>query len=55
MVKLLENVNQQPSSIVVAVAEEPFDEGFFQQFMKKTSHLGFSFFNKRAKFIYKQT
>ena len=32
---MLETVDQQASSTVVAAAEEPFDEGLFQQFMKK--------------------
>ena len=34
---MLETVNQQASSTVVAAAEEPFDEGLLQQFMKKNS------------------
>ena len=31
----METVGQQASSTVNAAAEEPFDEGLFQQFMKK--------------------
>ena len=35
MDRLLETVGQQASSTANAAAEEPFDEGLFQQFMKK--------------------
>ena len=35
MDRLLETVNQQASSTVIAAAEESFDEGLIQQFMKK--------------------
>ena len=51
MDKLVETVDQKASSTVAAAAEESFDEGLFQQFMKKKFHLGFSFFNKTAIFI----
>ena len=42
MDRLLETVGQQASSTVNAAAEEPFDEGLFQQFMKKKIPFGIS-------------
>ena len=41
MGRLLETVDQQASSTVVATAEEPFDEGLFQQFMETILIWGF--------------